>query len=275
MIFEDDNKKDSKNWLSIPITFVISLTFILFSSLGWLDTISNVIGYICDPIYTTSSNMANSVKDFWGTLTEISQFREEFNDMKLQIANYEIQNLEYQKLKKENIDLKEQLNLGNRENRYIEATVLDHIETDFMIINVGLNNGVTNGDIVVLGNSFIGIVMDVGQYTSKVRLPISKSSFLEVYISSAQESSSQRILSKAVVSGSSDGIKIENIGMNSGVQNGDTVIVNDSKVGENLILGKLVGLSEDPATTTRSGYVSPIVDYYDLVNVFVRIKNAD
>ena len=275
MIFEDDNKKDSKNWLSIPITFVISLTFILFSSLGWLDTISNVIGYICDPIYTTSSNMANSVKDFWGTLTEISQFREEFNDMKLQIANYEIQNLEYQKLKKENIDLKEQLNLGNRENSYIEATVLDHIETDFMIINVGLNNGVTNGDIVVLGNSFIGIVMDVGQYTSKVRLPISKSSFLEVYISSAQESSSQRILSKAVVSGSSDGIKIENIGMNSGVQNGDTVIVNDSKVGENLILGKLVGLSEDPATTTRSGYVSPIVDYYDLVNVFVRIKNAD
>ena len=275
MLFGDDNKKDDRNWLSIPITFVLSLVLIIFSSLGWLDTISSGIGYICDPIYTTSSNIANGMKNFFGTLTEISQFRNEFNDMKLQIAQYEIQDLEYQQLKNENIDLKEQLNLGNNENTYVEGAVLDHIETDFMIINIGLSDNVVNGDIVVLGNSFIGIIMDVGQYTSKVRLPISKSSFLEVYITSADENSPQRILSKAVVSGSSDGIKIENIGMNSGVQNGDTVVVNDSKVGENLILGKLVGLSEDPATTTRSGYVSPIVDYYDLVNVFVRIENAD
>ena len=275
MIFEDDNKKNSKNWLSIPITFVISLIFILFSSLGWLDTISHGIGYVGDPIYSTSSNVANSIKSFFGTLTEISQFRDEFNDMKLQIAQYEIQNAEYQQLNKENIDLKEQLDLENKKNSYVEASILDHIETDSMIINVGLDDGVINGDIIVLGNSFIGIVIDVGQYTSKVRLPISKSSFLESYITSTEEGASQRILSKAVVSGSSDGIKIENIGMNSGVQNGDTVIVNDSKVGENLILGKLVGLSEDPATTTRSGYVSPIIDYYDLTNVFVRIENVD
>jgi cell shape-determining protein MreC len=77
-----------------------------------------------------------------------------------------------------------------------------------------------------------------------------------------------------VVSGSSDGIRIENIGMNSGVENGDIVVVNDSKVGENLVLGTVVGLSEDPATTTRTGYVSPAVDYYDLTNVFIRIDDA-
>jgi hypothetical protein len=44
-------------------------------------------------------------------------------------------------------------------------------------------------------------------------------------------------------------------------------------VGENLILGTIVGLSEDPAVTTRTGYVSPAVDYYDLVNVFVKSGN--
>jgi cell shape-determining protein MreC len=63
--------------------------------------------------------------------------------------------------------------------------------------------------------------------------------------------------------------------MNSGVVNGDVVMVNDSKVGENLVLGTVVALSEDPATTTRSGYVSPVVDYYDLINVFVRIEDAN
>ncbi|MDD3474649.1 MAG: rod shape-determining protein MreC [Candidatus Dojkabacteria bacterium] len=274
MVFESNDKKDSKNWLSIPIIFVISLIFTFFGKLGWFTNISNTIGYICDPIYITSSNAANTIKDFFGTLTEISEFRAEFNEMKLKIAEYEIQNIEYQQLRKENGDLKEQLDLANKGNTYVEASVLDHIETDSMIINKGLDDGIVKGDIVVIGNSFIGIIIDAGQYTSKVRLPISKSSFLEVYIESAGDSS-QNILSKAVASGSSDGIKIENISMNSDVQNGDTVIVNDSKVGEHLILGKVVGLSEDPATTTRSGYVSPIVDYYDLVNVFVRIENVD
>jgi cell shape-determining protein MreC len=273
MVLSDDNK-NNRNWLSIPTIFVLSLLLMLFSNLGWFDRINNGIGYIADPVYTTSSRVANKIKDFFGTLAQISEFREEFNQTKLKLAEYEIENIEYQQLKKENADLKKQLELGNKENTYIEADVLDHIETDTMIINRGFNDRVVEGDIVVLGDSFVGIIINSNQYTSKVRLPISKSSFLEAYISPAEDSS-QRILSRAVVSGSSDGIKIENIGMNSGVKNGDTVIVNDSKVGENLILGKIVGLSEDPATTTRSGYVSPIVDYYDLVNVFIRIENVD
>jgi len=92
---------------------------------------------------------------------------------------------------------------------------------------------------------------------------------------SSDDSDGRNILSRAVVNGSSDGIKIENIGMNSGVEDGDVVIVNDSKVKDNLVLGHIVGLSKDPATTTRTGYVSPTIDFYDLLNVFVRLKDVD
>jgi cell shape-determining protein MreC len=138
-----------------------------------------------------------------------------------------------------------------------------------------LQDDVRKGDIAVLGEAFVGIVVETGQYNSKIRLPISKSSFLEAYILPSNSGSSQKILSRAVVSGSSDGIRIENIGMNSGVENGDIVIVNDEKVGDNLVLGTVVGLSEDPATTTRTGYVSPAIDYFDLINIFLRVKNAD
>lgn len=271
---DSSDTKNSRNWLSIPITFVIALILILFSSLGLLDGFRKSLGCVVDPIYSTSSSVALKIRDFFTTLGDITQFRTEYNEMKLTIAEYEIQNLDYQKLKRENIDLREQLKLGNKENLYVESTVLGRIESDYMVINLGLSDGVKNGDISVLGEAFIGIVIDAGQYSSKVRLPISKSSSLEVYIISP-EKSSQRILSKAVVSGSSDGIRMENINMNSEVQNGDVVVVNDEKVGENLILGTVVGLSEDPATTTRSGYVSPVVDYYDLVNIFVRIEDVN
>jgi cell shape-determining protein MreC len=149
--------------------------------------------------------------------------------MKLEIAQYEIENLNYQELRDENSDLRTQLELGNREDRYIQSEILDHIETDYITINTGLQDKVNKGDIATLGDSFIGIVIETGQFSSKVRLPISKSSFLEAYILSSDEDSAQRILSRAVVSGSSDGIRIENIGMNSGVENGDIVVVNDRR----------------------------------------------
>lgn len=276
MLFSNGNNKGkSKNWLSIPLTFMLSILLLFLNSVGWLNGTKSGVSYILGPVYTTSSNLAIGIREFFTTVVNISEFREEYNEMKIEIAEHEISNMSYQVLLDENADLKTQLNLANKEYKYIQSKVLDHIETDYMIVNKGSKDGVKKGNVLVLGEAFLGVTIEVGQYTSKVRLPISKSNFLEAYIISSNQETEQRILSKAVVSGSSDGIRIENIGMNSGVKNGDIVIVNDSKVGENLVLGTVVGLSEDPATTTRTGYVSPAVDYYDLINVFIRTENVD
>ena len=273
MLFSNNQKDKDREWLPTIILFFSSLLLLFLNNIGWLNGFKLGVSYLLGPIHTTSSNLALDTKGFFSTLTNISDFRDEYNQMKLDIAQYEVNNLQYELLEVENEDLKKQLDLVNKEYSYLHSEVLNHIERDYLIINTGARDGVTEGDIAVLGDSYIGILIDVGQYTSKVRLPISKSSFLEAYILSTENEENRKILSRAVVNGSSDGIRVENIGMNSGVENGDIVVINDSKVGENLILGTVVGLSEDPATTTRTGYVSSIVDYYDLINVFVRLKN--
>ena len=266
------NEKD-RSWIPILTTLVLSVLFLVVSSVGWINGLRSFLSYILDPIYTTSANVATGVEEYFSTLTNIAQFRDEYNQMKIEIAQYEVDIANYQNLKNENKELLSQLKLQNKEDEYVQSKVLDRIDSDFLIINTGQTDGVQKGNVVLLGNTLIGIVIEVNQYTSKVRLPISKSSFFETYIISSEDTSTRNILSRAVSNGSADGIKIENIGMNSGVKNGDIVIVNDSKVGEPLILGNIVGLSEDPATTTRSGYVSPILDYYDLINVFVKVQN--
>ena len=79
------------------------------------------------------------------------------------------------------------------------------------------------------------------------------------------------ISSKGVIKGSSGGIIIENMSMNSNLTNDDIVVVNDSRVGEYLVLGRLQEISENPAATSRSGYVEPIIDYEKLITVFVRV----
>jgi len=275
VVLGSNNTTKDRNWLPVLVTFVLSIFLIIISSIGWSSGLRSALSYILDPIYITSSNIAISINEYISTLTNISEFRNEYNQMKMELAQYKIDIVNYQSLKNENYDLKTQLELQNSEYVYVYGKILDHMESESLIINVGLQDGVTKGDIAVLGSTFIGIVVECNQYTSSVRLPISKSSFLETYIISADETDSRNILSRAVINGSSDGIRIENIGMNSGVKNGDIVIVNDSKVGDNLVLGHIVGLSEDPATTTRSGYVSPVIDYYDLLNLFIRLKDVD
>jgi rod shape-determining protein MreC len=269
------SKEENKSWISSLLAFVLSILLLFLSSIGWLNWAKDSISFVLDPIYTTSSSWSRNIKEFSNTLFNISDFRHQYNQMKIDIAQLEINNLAYTELKNENNDLKKQLELKDSSDTYIQAKVLDHIESDYLLVNVGLQDDVRKGDIAVLGEAFVGIVVETGQYNSKIRLPISKSSFLEAYILPSNSGSSQKILSRAVVSGSSDGIRIENIGMNSGVENGDIVIVNDEKVGDNLVLGTVVGLSEDPATTTRTGYVSPAIDYFDLINIFLRVKNAD
>ncbi len=274
-MFLNKDSQNNKSWLLVLISLAVATFLLTLSSLEVTTGIESLLSYILDPIYSTSANTANGIGEYFSTLVNISDFRDEYNQMKVQISTLEVENLNYQQLLEENIQLKTQLELGNKEYQYVEATILNHIESDYILINAGSSNGIQNGDVVVLGNSFLGIIMDINQYSSKVRLPISKSTFLEAYIVDQHDQKKRNILSKAVVNGSADGIKIENIGMNSGVENGDIVVVNDQKVGDALILGTVVGLSQDPATTTRSGYVSPVVDYYDLINVFVRIKDVN
>lgn len=269
-----ENQKE-RNWSSIVSILFISVIFLSLSSLRVLDGMRDALSYVLDPIHITSSNFANGVGNYFTTFSNISEFRTEYNQMKIDIINYQEMGANYNILKRENEELRSQLELANKEYSYVKAKVLNRVDSDYITINKGLQDGIEKGDVAVFGNTYIGIIIENNQYTSKIRLPTSRSSFLESYITSSNESKEGKILSRSVISGSSEGIRIENIGMNSGVRNGDIVIVNDDKIGENLVLGEIVALSEDPAETTRSGFVSPIIDYYNLINIFVRLKNVD
>ena len=126
------------------------------------------------------------------------------------------------------------------------------------------------GDVVTIGSTFVGLVSQSDEEGSLVRLPVDPDSHFEVVVLKSGPNTSTNILSKGVVRGSTEGILIENIAMNSQVANGDVVYVNDSKVGGFLALGYIVGISNNPASTYKTAYVSPVLDYDTLMNVFVK-----
>lgn len=272
--------KKNNNQLSSEVSLLLISIFVgvmlfLMDSLGVLSFVRSGISFVMDPVVFQANSIGSEGKEYLETFIRLKDFRNEYNDLSISIYEKEVENSFYALLKEENESLKKQINLGGENRKYVMGKVLGGAEYDFLRVNKGESSGVVEGDIAVLGNMFVGIVIEVDKESSLVRLATSKSNNLEVVVvrggvEEVRLSENIDILTKAVVKGSSDGIEIENMSMVADLKNGDIVVVNDSKVGEYLVLGTLVGLSENPAATSRSGFVSPIVEYDRLVTVFIR-----
>jgi cell shape-determining protein MreC len=262
--------KDTKFLLPV-IILGIGAVFFLLEIFNIGDTIKDAFHWVSDPVAVGPENAGKAVSDYFSVLIDIPGTQNEINDLRLKVLTYEGEVAYVSILEEENESLRNQLNLGNKEHTYIEAKVLGRVLDNTVRINAGDKQGIEVGDTVSLGYHFIGIVMETSENISTVRLPYSKSSSLEVRVVSEEDK--EDVLSKAVTRGSGeDYIIIENISKKAGVNIDDYVIVNDERVSENLVLGKISGLNLDPANTSVSGEVVPIIDFDNLISVFVCIE---
>lgn len=266
----------NREYLVLPIGLVFSILLILLDTLGFLSFLRTGISFVFEPISYNGKVVGSEVKNYFENFVKLSEFRDEYNRLKIDIYEKDVNNAYYSLLREENESLRKQISLGDLSRKYVTAKTMKSDSPDYLNLNVGDAEDVIVNDIVSWGNMYVGTVIKSDLNGSLVQLASGKGSNLEVIVTEvgvkdAAISTMPVVLSKGVVSGTADGIKIENISMSANVKDGDIVVINDSKVGEYLVLGYLVGLSDNPATTSRSGYVSPMVDYDSLITVFVRI----
>jgi len=259
--------KDTK--IIIPALLLgIGLLFFFLDIFNTNDSLKYVVHWVSDPVIVGSENAGKAISNYFSIFIDIPQTQRELNDLRVKVFNYESKIGYTLILEEENRSLRKELNLGNKEHKYVEAKVLGKVQDNTMKVNVGENQGIEIGDTVSLGYNFIGIVMETTEDISTIRLPYSQSSTLEVWV--ASESDKSKILSRAVVKGSEgEYMIIENISKKADIDKGDYVIVKDEKVVDNLVLGKISELNLDPASTSINGRVLPIVDFELLVSIFI------
>ena len=266
-----------KDLVFFPIGIFLAITLILLDSLIGVSFLRSGISYIAEPIFVGANSAGKEVASSFEIFNDFGEFRKECDALKEDFNAKNVENSYFTMLVEENESLRKQVNLANDEKEYLLVKVLSTDSVEFLRLNEGKASGIEMGDIAVLGNLYLGSVVQVDDKSSVVRLPRSKNNNLEVIVVNGdwmdvKDNRKVPILSKAVVSGTSDGIRIENFSANSKVKNGDLVVVNDSKVGESLVLGYIVNLSNNPAETSRSGVVVPVVEYDDLITVFIRVR---
>ena len=136
-------------------------------------------------------------------------------------------------------------------------------------IDKGANQGISVGMNVLAGGGLLGIVTDVGPNYAKVRSIIDDSSNISVMASTTRDNFN--------VTGDLESIEEQKMLPFSGLSDDDDVAIGDpvvtSYISDLYLPGLLVGyvseISLDPNQLTKSGMITPVVDFEHVTTVLI------
>ena len=268
--------QNSRSFFVLLVGLSVSLLFL--NILGVKKNILEIGTFLIKPVQQSSVSSSDAFKGFFGVFGEVNTLRSEYYDLQEKYLKLESESNLLSVLQEENLSLKKQLGVKVDGGELIMAEVLFQdldLRNESMLINKGFKDGVLQGDIVVIGKMYIGIITDSYDFTSKVRLPTSRASSLKVMIIDQEEELDlntfvPRNYLSGIAVGYSNTLKVENIQIQGDLKEGYPILINDQKVGDYLYLGNVLVIDEDPTLTLRSCSVKLPVDYSNLKYVFVR-----
>lgn len=256
-----------------PLVIFFALAFVGINYLPLKQLIVNVLDLGSQPIGEIAYTSSKSVGDFFSVFAEVKTLKADYYQLLEEHLRLEADSGMISLLKEENLALKKQLDFKNAEDSYLKAEILTNAsssENETILVNQGSLDGVQEGNIAVVGNIYIGIVTEVNSHSSKIRLPMSRASFLKVIIAKPEATDllDTKILNGVAV-GYSNVIKVENIETKGDLGEGYSVIIKDPKVPKMLLLGKVFAIKEDPTASSRSVEIVPPVDYQYLKYLYI------
>ncbi len=276
MFDEKDFLKNSKNFFLLLACFSILLLF--FNFWGVRRNIEESANFLIKPVQLFAFESSKSVKNFFGVFEEVRNLRGEYYELQEEYLKLKADKNFLSLLKEENLILKEQLDFDKENNNLILAEVLFQdwaLRNESLLVNKGQEDGIGKGDVALIGKMYVGIVSEVYENTAKIRLPTSRASSLKVMILENDidfENEDFRTLSfiSGIAVGQSNVLRVENIESRENLKEGDTILINDQKIGTYLYLGNVLSVDEDPTATLQSCSVELPIDYANLKKVFIR-----
>ena len=144
-------------------------------------------------------------------------------------------------------------------------------------IDKGSKQGIAKGMNVLAGSGLVGIVTDVGPNYAKVRSIIDDSSDVSAMVLTTKDNFN---VSGSLMSMNKDKVLpfTELRDENNKVKQGDPVVTSyvSDQYQQGLLIGYIYSIEDNPNNLTKSGYITPVVDFQHLQEVLVitEIKNT-
>ena len=260
--------------LTILCTGMVLLTF---NTTIFSGPLSSVAAYTVVPfeegISTVGSWLANRSEE----LAQIRVLIAENESLKEQVDELTIESTRLQQDRYELTNLRELYNLDAQYDEY-EKTGARIIARDSgnwfysFVINKGEQDGIAVDMNVMAGSGLVGRVVDVGPNWAKVKSIIADDSNVSAMVLS---SSDTMIVSGNLKLYASGVIEFEQLVDSAGVVvEGDKIVT--SNISDKYLPGILIGyistINQDPNNLTKSGYITPAVDFEHLEEVLVVLE---
>ena len=241
-----------------------------------------VAGYVFVPMQEGINNAgswlsgkANDFKTLGEVLAKNKELQSQIDDLTTQLN----------KTKLEQYDLDNYRQLLDLDNQYadfdkIAAHVIAMDGTNWFstfTIDKGSKQGLAKGMNVIAGSGLVGIVTDVGPNYAKVRSIIDDSSNVSAMVLTTKDNFN---VSGSLMSMNKDKVLpfTELRDENDKVKQGDPVVTSyvSDQYQQGLLIGYIYDIEDNPNNLTKSGSITPVVDFQHLQEVLVitEIKNT-
>ena len=253
---------------------LIGLILVMADRAFAIGNIRSKLHIISNPVMKNLTEIGIRIQQTAQFVISLPKVYQDNGKLKDGIDNLTSQVLEIDRLKDENLALRNQLNvLGKRSVPKVMAYVVgSEIVANSVVINVdkGKNDGITEGSIAVYGSKLIGRVIKVTDTNAMILPVFAVSSKVPVRIIR----DNNEALAGIVIGQFNSQLKLTEVSHSQILQKGD-LLVSSGEGGVysiGLYVGRVNEITSDVTNVFQEASVEPVWQLNDLMSLFIEIK---
>lgn len=269
------NSFPSKYILMIMSLFCIIMIFVSFTTDISSGAFRTVAGYMFVPVQEGINRVGTFFSDKTDDLKSLREVMKNNDELQAKVDELTIENSRLQQDKFELERLRKLVDLDEKYDGYnkIAARVIGKDAGNWFnvfTIDKGSNDGIKKDMNVMAGSGLAGLVIDVGPNSATVRSIIDDSSNVSAKILETSDG--------CIVEGNLKNMNDKQMIDFSNLRDSDNKVVSGAKVVtshisnkflEGILIGYIAEIEQDSNNLTKSGYITPVVDFEHLEEVLV------
>lgn len=264
----------SKYLLFILTALCAGLMLVTFGTDIFNRPLNTAVGYVVVPFQQGISRMGEWLANRSEELVQIRQLLDENARLKEQVAELTAENTVLQQDKYELQELRDLMELDDQYSEYekVGARIIGRDSGNWystFTLDKGADDGLAVNMNVIAGGGLVGCITAVGPNWSKVSAVISDNT----NVSAKTLATSDNIIVSGDLQLMADGVIRFSKLLDTAdkVAEGDKVVTSDisDKYLPNILIGYIHTINQDANNLTKSGYITPAVDFEHLSEVLV------
>ncbi len=268
-------------YLLFALTCLCTILMVVTISTDALNKPLNaVVGYVVVPFQQGIGNVGGWISKRSDELAQIKDLLQENSELKSKVDDLMVENTLLQQDKAELLRLRELYQIDTQYDSYtkVGAKIISRDTGNWyssFVIDKGTDDGLALDMNVIADGGLVGRITSIGPNWAKVTSIISDN---------ANVSAKSLITSDTmIVSGDLEAMKdgvirfSQLIDSQNNIAEGDKIVTShiSDKYLPNIMIGYVYSISADPNNLTKSGYISPAVDFEHLEEVLVILETKE